>query len=160
MDEAKQYIAGLEKKEKSKNESVSEIVAYVDGSYNVAKKIYSYGVVIFDNGEEKHFSECSSDPEIAKMRNVAGEVEGAKKAMEYCLENGASSLDIYFDYQGIESWCTGDWNANIEFTKSYRDFYMIIKNEVKINFYKVLAHSGDEYNDLADELAKVACGIW
>lgn len=133
-------------------------VAYVDGSYNVATKEYSYGAVIFYEGKELHFSEKFSDPQWAKMRNVAGEIEGSMCAMRYCKEHQIPSLELYYDYEGIEKWCTGEWRANKEETKAYRDFYQEISEKVCVRFRKVKGHSGDTYNDLADQLAKQAVG--
>ncbi len=134
-------------------------IAYVDGSYNVSTREYSYGAVIFYDGKEEHFSKKFQDPERAKMRNVAGEIEGSMCAMRYCLEREIPSIDIYYDYEGIERWCTGDWKANKEGTIAYRDFYRKASEKVRIRFRKVKGHSGDTYNDLADLLAKQAVGI-
>ncbi|MDU3828142.1 MAG: RNase H family protein, partial [Peptostreptococcus sp.] len=64
------------------------------------------------------------------------------------------TLDLYFDYNGIEKWCTGEWKTNKEGTKNYKQFYDGIKNRLRVNFYKVKAHSGVDYNELADKLAK------
>ncbi len=134
----------------------SEAVAYVDGSYDNTKKIFSYGLVIFINGNEYKFCDKFDDVNLVSMRNVAGEITGARKAMEYCVENGIKSLDLYYDYEGIEKWCTGDWKTNKEGTKDYKKYYDSIKTAIKVTFYKVTAHSGDKYNDMADELAKSA----
>ena len=41
----------------------------------------------------------------------------------------------------------------------YRDFYEKAKEQVRIHFKKVTGHSGDHYNDMADQLAKQALGI-
>lgn len=137
-----------------KNED--NVVAYVDGSYNIAKKMYSYGAVIFHNGKELHFYKSFKENKNTSLNNVAGEVEGAKKAMEYCLENNISSLDLYYDYQGIEDWCTGAWKAKLKFTKEYKEMYDDIKDILNINFNKVAAHTGNKYNELADRLANKA----
>lgn len=134
-------------------------VAYVDGSYNIKTQQFAYGVVLFHNGEELTFSESFSDPELASMRNVAGEIMGAKKAMEYCIENKISSLEIYYDYAGIEKWCTGEWKTNKSGTIAYKRFFDEASKFVKISFNKVKGHSGDKYNDIADRLAKDALGI-
>lgn len=136
-----------------------EAVAYVDGSYNVATKEYACGVVMFYGERTEYFSRKFSDAERAKMRNVAGEIEGSMCAMNYCLEHGVDSLAIYYDYEGIEKWCTGAWKANKEGTIAYRDFYKKASQKVQIQFRKVKGHSGDKYNDLADKLAKQAIGI-
>lgn len=138
---------------------VEKITAYVDGSYNVATKEYSYGAVIFAGDKKECFSEKFNDPELATMRNVAGELEGSMKAMRYAVEAGAKELDIFYDYEGIEKWCTGAWKTNKDGTKAYKAFYEKIRQKVKVNFHKVKGHSGDRYNDEADVLAKTALGI-
>ena len=152
--DAENFIKGeSEKKEKS------EFYAYVDGSFSKDKLEFSYGAVLFKDGEVLEFSEKFSDPELISMRNVAGEIKGAEFVMRYCIENGISEIDIYYDYMGIEKWCTGEWQANKPGTISYRDYYNSIKNKLAVNFIKVKGHSGDKYNNLADLLAKKALGI-
>ena len=139
--------------------SESDAVAYVDGAFNEETSEYAYGVVLFYDGGEEHFSAKFSDADMAKMNNVAGEIEGAKCAMKFCRDNGIKSLDLFYDYEGIEKWCTGAWQAKKEGTKEYKRFYNSIKNLVDVKFIKVKAHSGDNYNDQADLLAKAALGI-
>lgn len=134
-------------------------VAYVDGSYNIETTHYGCGVVMFHNGKEITFSQGFSDPDMALMRNVAGELEGAKLAMQYCADNNIEEIDLYYDYEGIEKWCTGEWKTNKEGTIAYKKFYDEIKKTVKVNFVKVKGHSGDKYNDRADRLAKDAVGV-
>lgn len=134
-------------------------VAYVDGSYNISTQKFGCGVVIFHQGEEHRFSECFDNPEMAQMRNVAGEIEGAKKAMQWCLQNNITELDIYYDYEGVEKWCTGAWKTNKEGTIAYKQFYDEISRNLRVSFNKVRGHSGDRFNDLADSLAKQAVGI-
>lgn len=129
-------------------------VAYVDGSYNVATGEYSCGVVFLSGTEELHFAEKGVDRELASMRNVAGEILGAELAMKKALEFGIRSLCIYHDYQGIASWCLGEWKTNKEGTRAYKEYFDSICDKMQIRFVKVKGHSGDKYNDLADELAK------
>lgn len=137
----------------------SRATAYVDGSYNIATKEFGYGVVMFHNGEELHMSKSFSDAEMASMRNVAGEIFGSMAAMEYAVNHGITNLSIYYDYMGISKWCTGEWKANKKGTIAYRDYYNKIKAKVNVQFEKVKGHSGDKYNDMADMLAKKACGV-
>ena len=96
---------------KSENtENAVEI--YVDGSYHAATKEFSYGMVVLVDGKEEKFSQKMTDPELAQMRNVAGEIKGSEAAMQYALDHKIPSIIIYHDYQGIASWCNGDWKAN------------------------------------------------
>ena len=139
--------------------STSEAVAYVDGCFNETTNEYSCGVVIFYDGGEEHLSQKFNDPDLATMRNVAGEIEGAKRAIKFCIDNKIKSVDIFYDYEGIEKWCTGAWKANKPGTVGYKKYYNSVKDLLKITFVKVKGHSGDTYNDLADSLAKAAVGI-
>lgn len=131
-------------------------VAYVDGSFNSDTKEFSYGAVIFWGDKEYQFSDKFNDEKLAEMHNVAGELKGSEKAMEFAIENKISKLAIYHDYEGIAKWCTDEWQAKKEGTKAYKSFYEKVKEEVKIEFVKVKGHSGDKYNELADRLAKAA----
>ena len=134
-------------------------VAYTDGSYNIETTEFSYGAVIFANGAETRLSEKFCDSELASMRNVAGEIKGAEAVMRFCLNNGIKELDLYYDYEGVEKWCTGEWKTNKEGTAAYKSFYDSIKDKLNVTFNKVKSHSGDTYNDIADGLAKEALGL-
>ncbi|MDR3239206.1 MAG: hypothetical protein LBT44_03850 [Clostridiales bacterium] len=137
----------------------NKAVAYVDGSYLHEIRTFSYGIVLFYLGQEYHFAEKLRTPELVGMRNVAGEIMGAEKAMRFCLENGISELEIFYDYEGVARWCTGEWKANKIGTKAYKAFYQSLHGKVRVTFSKVRSHSGDTYNDLADLLAKKALGL-
>lgn len=136
-----------------------DVVAYVDGSYHAGTGEFSYGVVILRDGQEICFKEKQNDAELAAMRNVAGEIMGAWRAMRYAVEEGLSQITIVHDYEGIARWCLGDWKANKKGTKAYKAYYDSIKGKVHINFQKVKGHSGDYYNDMVDKLAKEALGL-
>lgn len=134
-------------------------VAYVDGSFNVSTGVFGYGVVMFHNSQEYHLKDSFNDEEMASMRNVAGEIYGSMAAMEYAIKNNIKNLTIYYDYMGISKWCAGEWKTNKKGTIAYKKYYDQAKKKVHITFEKVKGHSGDKYNDLADKLAKEACGI-
>lgn len=134
----------------------TDATAYVDGSYDSATNQFSCGVVFFHNGKEEHFSERFDDESLAEMNNVAGEIKGAEKAIRYCLDNKIKSITIYHDYEGISKWCTGEWQAKKDGTKAYKDFFDEASKSVDIHFVKVKGHSGDKYNEMADQLAKNA----
>lgn len=141
-------------------ESEYTAIAYVDGSYHAAKGIYGYGVVLlFQSGSMLRFQGSGSDPELASMRNVAGEIHGAMRAVTEAERLGLHSLTICYDYMGIEYWAEGSWKRNKAGTKAYYEFMQERKQRLSLHFQKVKAHSGVEYNELADRLAKEAAGI-
>ncbi len=134
--------------------------AYVDGSYVPAKAdSFAYGVVFLDANGIQTASGACKDPDLATMRNVAGEIRGAAYAMQYALEKGYRKLCIYHDYEGIARWCLGDWKTNREGTRAYKAYYDSIKDRLEVQFIKVKGHSGDTYNEMADQLAKKALGL-
>lgn len=137
----------------------SEAFAYVDGSYDDSTKAYSYGMVMIYKDKEFYYSKKFERDRFSDMRNVAGEIHGAMAAMQYCMDNGIKSISIFYDYEGIEKWCTGEWKATKEGTAAYVLFYKNAGKYVDIDFVKVKGHSGDKYNDMADALAKKALGL-
>lgn len=160
LEEAQAFVADekiqvLDLKSLSKDQAV----AYVDGSYNIDTKDFGYGGIIFTQEGEETFNGFDNHPDWSQQRNVAGEIYGSVAAMKKARELGKTELYLHFDYMGIKSWALGDWKTNIEITKKYKAFYDSIKDELKVTFVKVKAHSNDEYNDLADRLAKDAIGI-
>lgn len=137
----------------------SGVVAYVDGSFNVKTSEFSFGAVIFSDGEELCFSEKFSDPSLASMRNVAGEIKGSEFVLKYCAEHKIPAVEIYYDYEGIAAWAEGRWKTNKTGTIAYKKLFDEISREVAVKFVKVKGHSGDKYNDMVDRLAKDALGI-
>lgn len=159
-DDALDFVNGSVKKaDDEEDEKQSEAFAYVDGSYDDTTKSYSYGMVMMHGEEELHFFKKFEKDDMSDMRNVAGEIEGSMAAMKYCMDHNIKSISIFYDYEGIEKWCNGDWKAKKEGTKRYVKFYEDASRHVDVDFIKVKGHSGDKYNDLADELAKRALGL-
>lgn len=161
--EAKDFIAngGVNLSEDIAYITDNAVIAYVDGSYNPETGIYGYGAVIFDGDAKYEFMKAFDDPNESVMRNVAGEIEGAMCAMQYCYDLGRDNcvLVLYHDYIGICMWCTGEWRAKNIWTQQYKSYYDKIKDRVTVVFRKVKGHSGNRYNEEADILAKKAVGI-
>lgn len=132
----------------------AEMEAYVDGSYQPKTKTYGYGGVILYQGQELTYKGGGKKAELLKMRNVSGEMIAAMKAVVYALDQGVNHLALYYDYAGIEKWATGDWQAKNAYTQAYRDFMQEKGKQVQIHFHKVAAHTGNRYNEWADQLAK------
>lgn len=163
LDEAKSFMdAGRVSKDakKSGEQKLTLPYAFVDGSYNVKTTVYGCGGYLYDNDGVRHLIQASGEDEtLKKMRNVAGEILGARLAVEKALELGLGELTIYYDYEGIRSWALKEWKRNEEGTIAYAEFIDGIKDKIKLNFVHVKAHTGIPGNEEADALAKEAVGI-
>lgn len=164
--EALEWLSGSVRTSKNLNESskvngpldaISPIdyEVYTDGSFCNGR--YSYGYVFIKDGEVVFESKgVGEDLEAASMRNVAGELAAVQHAVEKAKTLNARIL-IYHDYSGISHWATGDWQAKNKFTKAYVAFMKA--HQGIYEFRKVTGHSGDQFNDYVDRLAKEALGI-
>lgn len=135
--------------------------AYVDGSFNPKTKVYGYGGFLVDQYGKRHILQGSGkEPNAARMRNVAGELLGAGAAMAKAFSLGMKRLTIYHDYEGVAKWALGSWKCNKPETRDYKRFAQrIMSSGLELYFEHVKGHSGNEWNDLADRLAKEAVGI-
>ena len=155
LEEAEEFVKGNE--EKIENvEAVDGVYAYIDGSFDRVQGIYGSGVVIVDGDKKYEFKHAGNREDYAQLHNVAGELEAAKYVMWYAVDRKIKEITLFYDYKGIESWATGDWQANLPYTQDYVKFYNKIKSVVKVNFVKVKAHTGVELNEVVDKLAKDA----
>lgn len=164
LDKAKEYLDDKNialKSEEFEFEITSddEIIAYVDGSYKKDTLEYGYGVVLILKDDIVELYGKGQNPEVAKSRNVTGELFGSVRAISETIKLGKKKIIIFYDYQGISSWANGEWKCNLPLTMGYRDKIREFRKEIEILFVKVKAHSNDKYNDLADHLAKKSLGI-
>ncbi len=119
-----------------------------DGSLRIG-----WGMLIKQAGQEV-FRDKGHDipPEAMVHRNVAGEILGILKSLEWCQTHGVTEVTLYIDYQGLESWATGAWRAKLPFTQLYAQ--TVKTSGINIRWVKIKAHSGDPENDIVDQLAK------
>lgn len=123
---------------------------YVDGSFK--NGMYSYAYVVVQNNNIIHTdSGIGKDSGAASMRNVAGELSAAMNAICWVRDCGLKCR-IFHDYEGIGKWATKEWKCKNQYTKAYLEF--IDSNPgIVSDFIHVYGHTGNTYNELADQLA-------
>ena len=136
--------------------SDSQIAIWVDGScfpQGDGSLRIGWGLLVKQDGEEVYRAKGNDiPPEAHRHRNVAGEIFGILKALEWCQAEGITEVTLYFDYQGLESWVTGAWRAKLPFTQFYAQ--TVNASDITIHWIKIKAHSGNPENEIADQLAK------
>lgn len=141
---------------------LDKVQAYIDGSYNTASEKYSYGMVVVKEDVILHIENGASEDNSSKdIRQIAGELKGAIKALEYARDNGIKELILIHDYVGVCYHATGFWERKEESSKKYyADFnYLTEANGIKVTFVKVDSHTGDLFNEIVDEFAKKAINV-
>lgn len=114
-----------------------------------------WAFLVYVNGQELHRDSGSDIPADAyQHRNVAGEIMAIRKAVAWCQEKEIKEISIHYDYQGLASWVTGDWQVKTPFTKDYAN--ILRGSGLIIHWVKVKAHSGDLGNEIVDKLAREA----
>lgn len=140
----------------------TDIVAYTDGSFNTETGFVGASSIIRSNAVTipNHYIVAKSNSgKVVDGRQISGELQGAINAIAYAIDCDFKSITIRYDYQGVEKWATGEWRANKNYTKSYQEVIAKFSDYIDINFEKVAAHTGVEFNEVADKLAKFACGV-
>lgn len=154
------YLHGSTIRRKNEARGTGTVDAYVDGSYNEQTLKAGYGCVIIE--DDLVIKELKGVLQLKvhnNSRNINGEVRAAIKAIEWAVDNNYENITIFYDYLGIEKWITGDWEARVQVSIDYVIAVKALIKKINIDFRKVKAHSGNEYNERADLLAKQAIGI-
>lgn len=145
----------------SPTSSVPSVDIWVDGSciHNNGDNLQlGWAYLILDGDCELHRDSGNDIPDEARsQRNVAGEIQAVLKALHWCQSQGISRATIYHDYQGLAAWVTGDWKAKTPFTQAYVS--TVKSHDMDLRWEKVLAHSGEKFNEIVDELAREAARL-
>lgn len=133
--------------------------AYIDGSFNKAAGLYSWGGFISCGGQIHILQGTGNAADYLKYRNIAGEVRGALTVIQKAIELGIKEINLYYDYSGIGNWAAGLWKCENKLSQFYRSYYMKRRDRLKVNFIHVDGHTGIEGNEIADYLAKEAAAV-
>lgn len=162
-EEAVAYLNGHElvkDKESGKkftlNEPTSDDVVniYTDGSYKDGS--VAFGVFIqASNGRKFKFYGVVECKQYASLNNIAGELLAVLVGVQLAKDMGFKRYNIVYDYEGVESWYKGTWQAK----GMLQSIYVTLLNQLRTQydlaykFFKVKGHSGVEGNVIADKMA-------
>lgn len=158
LEEASSYLKEGEKLLKKSDDNYPKdcLHIYVDGSYNSELEIYSYGLAAVRNNVVEYIESAAKESSFEKnIRQVAGELEAAVKAVKYAYANGERKVVIFHDYEGISQHAMGLWERREESSiKYYNSMRELMEQGIDVIFVKVDSHTGDFFNELVDEKCK------
>lgn len=124
---------------------------YVDGSY--INGATGYGTVILkDSAVVAELCGPVAAADVNGTRQVAGELRAVEEGLRWCQQHQIGEVEIFYDYYGVEKWATGAWKTNQPLTQSYAR--TVRESGVRTRWRKVAAHTGNRWNERADQLAK------
>jgi ribonuclease HI len=163
-EEAEEYLSGTQENiRKDKGDYPSDCLhVYVDGSYSVESEKYAYAFVAVRDDVIVHIQYgISKDTSKKQLRQIAGELEASTMAALYASSIGEKKVAIFHDYAGIYHHAAGTWERKDASSKEYYETMNRLMTEkgLEIVFVKTDGHSGDIYNEIADNFAKLPLGI-
>ena len=130
------------------------LIAYTDGSFTAGDPPKSgFGICFVKNGKEIGHCFGPSDADTSS-RNVGGELMAATKAIELAQQLLEPELIVCHDFKNIQMWGDSIWKCNTEQTKAFRECVRQAReNGLSITFGWVRGHTGNEFNEKADQYA-------
>lgn len=138
------------------------VKVWVDGSFSIidGHPIYGGGAVAYigDSKDPIIYKVADEDTNWARMRNVAGELLAVIGILQNLVKvkDSLQSVVIFYDYDGIHKWASGEWRAKKTCTQVYKEYMEQMQKEMNISFVHVKAHTGNTNNEKADTIAKEA----
>lgn len=141
------------------------VIIYTDGAIKTSVKgkdkriVLGWGFVALDSEGEiikESLGTVTGPEEKLKSRSIGAELEAVRKALEWAIKNKIKRVMIIHDFAGCGEWGNGTWRSNVPISKDYAEFVEKCREDMEIGFYLVKGHSGDKWNDYADNLAKKA----
>jgi ribonuclease HI len=133
---------------------------YVDGSYNQTTNKIGCAFALYSDAKKKPHRVAFSKQLKSQQKygsNIA-EMTAVKTAIKTARSLGFTQIDIYYDWNGLEVFSHRHnikqcHNACPSYA-AYADYIETARNDARISFIKVKAHSGDESNSLVDKMAR------
>lgn len=132
---------------------------YTDGSFKDG--LVACGISIESNKKTWNFYGVVQCPEFANLRNIAGELLAVLIGVQIANALGFKRYNIIYDYEGVEAWYNGRWQAKGELQAKYVTLMaqFRLQNNLAFKFFQVKGHSGVSGNVMADKMATRAINM-
>lgn len=157
-------LISLGYKPETENKKEDELIIHTDGSIHRYGDKSGYGCIVLNKNQEKIFNLIGSIPFVKKRLNIQYvEMYAIYRAL-LAIKNKISekqfieniSISVYSDSKNCIDCLNGSfpWNGHAD-AEILKDLYRSINNlGLKVKYKNVKGHSGDEFNEYADSLAR------
>jgi ribonuclease HI len=141
---------------------LEKIIVYTDGSCQVhTRKIGGWGAVLIYKDHVREIFNGEMNTSNNRM-----ELQACIEALKF-IKTTHIPIEIYSDSQYLIScfnegyyhkWLLNNWKSSKSKVKNvdlWKELIELVEKQDDIQFFKVKAHSGDTWNDKADELANI-----
>lgn len=137
------------------------IKLYTDGSYDKYTKRYAWAYVLISNDNRLVAFDSGAEPASDdNMWQVSGEIKGVVNGLTQADKLGYDSVNVDYDLVNLQKWGDDEWQAKKPETMNYKQFIGEMRDSgMEIVFTKIKSHTGNEFNEVCDMLAKRALGI-
>lgn len=142
-------------------EKAGRVTIYTDGSFNKSIPAYGWGfIAVLPDGNIYTEFDVGKTEGLIPQKNVAGEMVAAMKAVQWAGLHGFKAVELRYDYAGVGNWPLGIQRVSggNTYAAYYRDWMQKMGKVIEIQYVQIPGHSGDWYNEKADELARKGCG--
>lgn len=146
--------------------NVKLIEVFTDGSFHDADGLRdkTYGAIYVPSFDEKEWQFFTDNRIYVDSRNVGGEILAAEFAISlitrmYDTDAGLNAthydIDLYYDYEGVGKWLTGEWRTKKFLTQKYKSYVskLLAGRDISLLLHHVRGHAGNAGNERVDQLA-------
>lgn len=144
---------------------MTRVSIYTDGSHLGSKEddTVGYGGVVLLNNARFTFCQPLDRKKLPGASNPVAELAGAAyalhKMVNLCSEQPLD-IHVFADYLGVQKWSTFEWKAKNPNVCTVLGFLHKQVSTIKdkggfVDFHHVKGHLGEEFNELADKMAKL-----
>lgn len=135
-----------------------EYKIYTDGYFDMQDNIGASAVVVLGENDKVLYERAAARrvvPEDGKQQYSQEQELGACIRAVMCVPDG-SRITIFSDSQYCVKVLGGEWEAHANLGMIDRYFEEVRKRHQRVEFRKVRGHSGDKWNERADEVCEIA----